>query len=219
MRERGGRSVAVLIVSALGLATYWQTIHRHSHWPWYALSAAFVVGVVATGVGHKIMKKHPVGAVLLFMLLPLATCATGSTFVFLAIRAVVVVLQHLDHLARPEKDTLREAITALVTGTVGWIVLDRLADPASWLWPTKHVRRAFERSFRRTWKQGTPPVDSIYSRRVPGAHPIIEGWRAPATVRRAREIARALADPATAKFEPVTGPVANTPPGKHEAHP
>jgi hypothetical protein len=125
---------------------------------------------------------------------------------FGAARAGVVVRQHLDHLPKAENDTLTEAIGSVIAGLAAFLVLNGLADRASWLWPRRHIQSAFQRSFSHRWRSGTAATDAVFDSNVLGTKPVIRGWSFNARRHRAKVIAAALAGNGTAPFVPVTGP-------------
>lgn len=205
------RSLAVLLASAAGVAVYIGVFHLHRSWLLIVLAVAAAVGLLGLVVGHLLMRRHPVPAVWLIGLVPIASLAIAILVTFGAARAGVVVRQHLEHLPKAENDTLTEAIGAVIAGVAGLLVLHMLADRASWLWPRRHVEAAFGRCFNRRWRSGTAVADAILADYVPRATPVIRGWGWNARRHRASVIRAALAGDGTPAFAPVPGPALTQP--------
>lgn len=156
--------------------------YKHRNWPIIVTAALLVVGAVALIVGMSVMRRNARLSVFLISLWPLATIAIASSVTAMACWGLVSLSHALDALPKSQRDPLAEVVSGIITGLAGILILTKLADKTSWLWPAAPTRSAFKRAFSAT--NGTREYDAIHEKHVrgPGA---FNGWGICARFRRA----------------------------------
>jgi hypothetical protein len=180
--SKGEPILAVVLAWIFGLAMYIVAADKHRDWPVITTAVLLVIGAVGLIVGLFVMRRNARLSVFLISLWPLATIAIASSVAAAACWLLVSLSHVLDALPKSQRDPLAEVVSGIITGLAGILILTKLADKTSWLWPARPTRYAFKRAFPVTG--GTREYDAIHERHVRGPD-AFDGWGIRSRFRRA----------------------------------
>lgn len=216
----GAAGLLSVLVAAIGLALYIAVLDQHLSWPWISDVAVFAGGLVLLVVGHAVTRRWPMLGTVFITCWIIAPAALGAAVSAAIVWAGVATESRLEAVQKAEAITVAEAVTALITGIGGVIILTALRDPTSWLWPAVQTKAAFGKAFRDRFKSDSAPYRAVYEDFVypENSNPRkeIEGWWVIARIRRAQVISTAARQGSTEKTCPAAPAEGELKPGHIE---
>jgi hypothetical protein len=201
MNGKGAPALLSLLAAAIGLAIYIIVRDQHQWWPLFVAAAVLVIGIVLLLVGGAVMDKHPVLGTVMVSFWIVAPTAVGAAVSAAVIWVGVIAETRLEVLPKAEGDVVTEALSAVIAGVAGIIILTALGDPTSWLWPKNRTIATLGKVFKDRFISNSVPFCAVYEDHVPSdsnnPKREINGWNLIARIRRAHVISKAPRAPAT----------------------